>query len=427
MIGDDIKYISLLVVIMAIIKTLFVLNQDLRRVISKKELILNEKVSSLDNNDTPKIFFTFLSMLIISRLIIYLVGYMGTVIFHGNNLDILTSFKSMWIRWDAPHFLSIAQYGYKNMGEERYLIVFYPLYPLMIRIFYYVVRDYFWSGIFISNVSLLITCFYFYKLLRIDFSHVIAFNSIKYLLIFPFSFFLALTFTDSLFLALSILTLYNLRLKNWFYASLFGLLATLTRSFGILLVVPAVIEYLQESKLIQNLKMRNMSDLFLDVRNISSFLLIPSGIGLYIYLNKAITGNPFMFTIYLREHWGVTSVLFCEVFKLIYTKIILDTLIMKLCIWVPGFILTIIVICSIFYSFNKIRISYICYSLSYLILACSHSWPLSLHRYLMCNFLIYIVFALISKNRKIDFILTFTSIVLLCFYTIVFTYGSYVM
>lgn len=37
-------------------------------------------------------------------------------------------------RLDAPHYLEIAQHGYSTTGPERLYIVFYPLFPWLVRV-----------------------------------------------------------------------------------------------------------------------------------------------------------------------------------------------------------------------------------------------------------------------------------------------------
>ena len=41
---------------------------------------------------------------------------------HPNWLEI-------WNRWDATHYLTLAEKGYAAAGDSRVLLVFFPLYP----------------------------------------------------------------------------------------------------------------------------------------------------------------------------------------------------------------------------------------------------------------------------------------------------------
>ncbi|MDP9004773.1 MAG: hypothetical protein M3N12_08275, partial [Verrucomicrobiota bacterium] len=49
----------------------------------------------------------------------------------------------IWNRWDAWHYLNVAEHGYSGEagGEQRYMIVFLPLYPLSIYISHFLIRN----------------------------------------------------------------------------------------------------------------------------------------------------------------------------------------------------------------------------------------------------------------------------------------------
>ena len=57
----------------------------------------------------------------------------------------------VWNRWDAPHYLDIARQGYVSTGEESRWIVFYPLYPWLVRAASLVLRDELLAAFFVSG------------------------------------------------------------------------------------------------------------------------------------------------------------------------------------------------------------------------------------------------------------------------------------
>lgn len=417
---NDIKLLSVLIFLIAIARLLYQISFESKITFNEKEKSIEGKTQGTLKNDGNFLLLVIIWVLI-SRGIIHILGYIGLIVFKNNEeLNFLDSFKLIWVKWDASHFLNIAENWYKNSGEEKYFIVFYPLYPLTARIFYFLTNDYFWSSILVSNISLIISCFYLYKLTGIDHNEKVSFNSLKYLLISPFSFFLGLPFSDSLFIALSIMTLYYIRKNNCLFAGIFGFLASLTRSFGILLLIPTLIEYLITNK--------NKKSIKAHFKNVSFLLFIPSGFLVYLYLNKAVTGDCFKFIYYLREHWYSGFRFFPETIKMIYERILWDKPIMKVCIWIPDIVAFSLVLVLAFYSFNKLRTSYISYMLVYLFFAFCHSWPLSGHRYITGLFPIYIALGLItSRSTVLDFILTFTFLTLLSFYTISYATGAPIM
>ena len=59
----------------------------------------------------------------------------------------------MWNRWDAPHYLDLAQNGYPHeAGVREFLLVLLPLYPLTIRLAYWIVRDWEIAALLVSNL-----------------------------------------------------------------------------------------------------------------------------------------------------------------------------------------------------------------------------------------------------------------------------------
>ena len=62
------------------------------------------------------------------------------------------SFLGIWDRWDAAHFLKIAQNGYTAVGDDRFLIVFFPLYPILVAMGKALTGDYLVSAFFVAYV-----------------------------------------------------------------------------------------------------------------------------------------------------------------------------------------------------------------------------------------------------------------------------------
>ena len=131
-------------------------------------------------------------------------------------------------------------------------LVFFPLYPLLIRAIHALLllpaNDYWWLviAIALSNVALLIGLTYLRALLAMDFDEYPAPRTITYLLIFPTTFFFSGAYSESLFLALTVAAFYYARSNRWLLACILAALATLTRSQGMILALPLLIEYLHE-------------------------------------------------------------------------------------------------------------------------------------------------------------------------------------
>jgi len=152
----------------------------------------------------------------------------------------------IWARWDSVWYLQIANQGYSASDNSA---AFFPLYPLLISL----VKPLFLgngvlAGMFVSLAACLIAFYLFYRFVDIDFGGKVARRAVLYLAIFPTSLFFQTIYSESLFLALTIGCLFAARQKQYFFAGLLGALAVLTRSAGLLLLIPLIIMYFQERK-----------------------------------------------------------------------------------------------------------------------------------------------------------------------------------
>jgi hypothetical protein len=180
----------------------------------------------------------------------------------------------MLSRWDAAWYVEIARDGYRYEPGVPSNASFFPLYPLLIRAVHALLllpeNDYWWLviAIAISNVALLIGLTYFRALLAMGFGEDLISRTITYLLIFPTTFFFSAVYSESLFLALTVAAFYYARTNRWLLACILAALATLTRSQGMILALPLLIEYLGE----RNFRLQKVG------WNITAFALIPAAL-----------------------------------------------------------------------------------------------------------------------------------------------------
>lgn len=144
-----------------------------------------------------------------------------------------------WTNWDGGHFRGIAEHGY---SPEQ--IVFFPLYPLLIKILSMPGLDTNFAGLLISHLSLLAALFFLYKLTLLDFSEKVAKRAVFTMLIFPTSFYFAAAYSESLFLAATLAGFYFLRTKRAGRAALGSAAAVATRLVGVVTVVGTLAEHL---------------------------------------------------------------------------------------------------------------------------------------------------------------------------------------
>lgn len=201
-------------------------------------------------------------------------------------------FFDIWKRWDAENYLRLSEFGYSAVGDQRFLIVFFPLFPGLISLFRLVTGDYLIGAFAVSLIASIALALAFRKLVRLDHSERTAQAAVLFLFIFPTSYFLHIPYTESLFLALVIGCFYAARKPSWLVAGCLGGLACLTRINGLVLLPALAFEVWGEYR---ETKKLNRNWLWLG--------LAAGGFASYLALNYFVTGDPLMFIVHQREHW----------------------------------------------------------------------------------------------------------------------------
>lgn len=144
-----------------------------------------------------------------------------------------------WANFDGVHYVGIAYQGYHEFDQA-----FFPLYPFVIWLVNFIVRDYVIAGLLISNVSYILLGHIFYRYIKALASSKVAKWATLMLLMYPTAFFLNGVYSESLFLLFTVSCLYSMHTKNYHWASIFGFLAALTRLQGILMVIPILCSFI---------------------------------------------------------------------------------------------------------------------------------------------------------------------------------------
>jgi hypothetical protein len=148
---------------------------------------------------------------------------------------------NLFARWDTFFYYSIATTGY-NWNPVLFTyqnVVFFPLYPLLMR----------WSGMLIGGhpmiAGLIISLSAFagglallYRLAVLELGEEYASRVVLLLSAFPYALFFSAIYTESLFLFLSVGAFYAMRRGRTNWAALCGLAAGLTRPNGFWLSLP---------------------------------------------------------------------------------------------------------------------------------------------------------------------------------------------
>lgn len=226
-----------------------------------------------------------------------LLTYFGTLIypkvlnigFPAEGFEKNLNYLESLVQWDGGHYLSIAKYGYQ-ISEET---AFFPLYPLFIKFLSLLYKNEFFWGLIVSNASLLIFLYFFFKIVKKKCSWSVAYNTLISFLVFPTAFFTTIYYSESLFLLMVILTFYFLESKKFHLSALFISLAGLTRIVGAGLILSIFYKYF--SSIDFRVKKINVKIIY---PLLSTFGIL--GYCLYL-LSK--TGDPFSF-LNVQTMWG---------------------------------------------------------------------------------------------------------------------------
>lgn len=209
--------------------------------------------------------------------------------------------ERLWgrINIDAHHYIEIAKRGYTaalDGTDLHYYIVFYPLYPLLLRAMSYITGGWYLAGMAANCLSAYTGGLVFYKLALALQGRQRAAASTLFLCVFPAAFFFAAPMTEGLFLLLSAAFFLALIKKKHVLAAGLGFLAALCRNQGMLLAVPLAVEAAHS---LAHGKMTLKQAVKTAICAIGPVL----GFGVYLLINYIVYGNFFQFMEIQREHW----------------------------------------------------------------------------------------------------------------------------
>jgi hypothetical protein len=198
-----------------------------------------------------------------------------------------------WVGWDGGHYRNIAVNGYSFQGDGAPTIAFFPLYPLLIRLFLPLAGNVSIAALIVTHLALFIALIFIYDLVAHDFNRQLAHRTLVLLLIFPTSFYFASAYSESLGLALLVAALWAMRRQRWWLAGLAGGLLALTRLPGVFIAPVLACAYLQQHRW----RWRSIGPDFLSV------VLPPLGLLLFMVYQWWRFGTPVAFLI-AQRHWG---------------------------------------------------------------------------------------------------------------------------
>ena len=213
-------------------------------------------------------------------------------------------FLSAWQHWDAVWFMRIAESGY-----GKFSTAFFPLYPALMRAVGLPIGGRTTvAGIIVSLACFAAALVILYRLVRDEFGGTAAAWTVILLSFAGTSFFFQAVYSESLFLLLTVASFAAARRGHWVVAGLAGGLAALTRSAGVLLVVPLAWMWFEQYRggglrlpgavQARPLPARGRQR----IASLAALLLIPAGLGVYMVYLQQRFGNALEFTV-AEKHW----------------------------------------------------------------------------------------------------------------------------
>jgi len=336
----------------------------------------------------------------------------------------LPQFLYSFANFDGVHYLTIAEKGYLGTGLIQ---AFFPVFPLLIRLFNPIFNNYLVTSLILSQLFSLTAIFSFYYLVKIEKNQKTAFLSSILLTSFLSAFYLKSVYNEGLFLTLVFTSFIAAKKNKNLFAGILGALASATRIVGIF-IWPALIinDYLKNKKI--------------NWKNI--LLLSISSLGLLAYMIylKLVFDDPLYF-FHLQEEFGASRqsslVLFPQVIwryiKILWTARPFNW---KYYAYVQEFIVSLSVLFLLllislknYQKKLKIKWGYLFFALASFFLPPMTGNLSSMPRYVLVCFPIFIYLALIFQKKEKKWLLflylTINSL-LLIINTILFIRGYWV-
>lgn len=360
------------------------------------------------------------------RIIIYIFSVVIMAMMGEYESGILFSdFLETWKRWDSTPYINIAQNTYIRAIEngEHLFLVFYPLYPWLIRLFSVFIEDFRLCGILISTLSYAIGCIFFYKITEKEFGDKAAENAVLLLAVFPFAFFFGSIATESLFFAVISAFFYYLRKHKWYLVAILGALACMTKVQGLLLTFSVLAELFFFKRGFYLLKQKKWKEFLKRIilpGGISALML--GGFVVYLYINYYVEGDPFKFLFYQKNHWGNSLCPMWNTLEYIIHYAVHDWhLSIGMSLWVPELLLFIVFIVFIIYGFKRIRSMYLIYLIMFFLLTYSSTWLISGGRYTLSALPIFMLLGnWVSKHERLKTPVAVCSAMLMAIYMVGF-------
>ena len=288
----------------------------------------------------------------------------------------------LWNAWDAPHYFEVALVGYVDPARA----VLFPLLPALLRVGSLALPPLV-VGMAISVLASVAAAVALYRLSRLDGAdRRVARGVVLAMNVFPTSFALVPPYTEPLFLAFAAWTFLRARRADWVGAGVFGLLAALTRLPGVLLLPALLLE----------LRGRPLSP------RMAALALILVGPLVYAGVNWLAYGDPLYFMGVQRDVFHVETVPPWQALASLLASVSSPKADSGwLTIYLAPFLALLLLAVTTIWALvaPRGRLSYAVYAGMSLIMFASVSWPISVPRYILGVFPIFLMLGGLARSR----------------------------
>lgn len=341
----------------------------------------------------------------------------------GELENLFKYFGSYLNRWDGPHYISLIENGYVSVGEEQLYIVFFPLYPMLCRAFAWTGLSALARALIVSNLFCCISAYLMYALVLETGCEKRARLAAFLLMFNPVSFFMSMPYTESIFIAFTMLTVLLARRRKFALSVIAGALAATSRMAGVAVAAPVFWEMLcarreKEGRL-------NAKSILLCAAQTLPMLL---GVAAYLLLNYKVFGDPLKFMEFQSNHWGNRLTLLSETVRYVLINAVqYPNIYYRIGTWIPQILAIVATIVLAAATYRRQHPGDAAFLAIAFYVSVSLTWLLSGVRYVTGLYAIYPMLSLLPKRRVGAAIMLCVSISILAYMTVLGINIGYVL
>lgn len=349
---------------------------------------------------------------VFSRVLILAVGFLSTGIILVSPEQAKGGLLAPFVRWDSNWYLELARQGYEFLPDDQSSVVFFPLYPLLMHVGSLGFMSLTHGGMLVSNICTFLAAMLIWRLARMDWSERAADLAVRFFLFGPVSFFFSTVYSEGAFILFVAASLYGARMRRWWIAGLAGCAAALTRSVGVLLVIPLAVEFLAQER--TEFSPRRPGSWM----RLACVGMPAAGTLTYMAYMAFKFGDPLVYR-RAEVHWGRQLMPFWETFA--HANV--ASLPVVYLVWFCGALLLALLLVGVGF-WLRMRLAYLVMCIAYILLYTSTGLLEAMPRYLSVIVPFYIILAAwVDRRPSLELPFTILSTAFLAFSTVAFSTG----